>query len=222
MAENPFVGTSGEESWQQGFDDGRRRAFGEPDVGALVEDQAAIYTEGFRAGQAEARRAGIPVAITLPPEQLAGVTVGTILHAGEVAADVGLAVKAAVEAGEAAAALAELPALLLGLFLLVALETEPPADSPVPPGYLDALRSACEQTGFSEVFLPVCMSGQHSDSGDGVLDAGHWHGRLFTDFFNAQGEAVAHLSIEPEALGSAGIVHYVTASPGMIEFIYIE
>jgi hypothetical protein len=72
------------------------------------------------------------------------------------------------------------------------------------------LSGTCAEMGGNELFLPICRTDQHSQTGDDLFDAGFWHGSLHVDDFeSARLEAVDHHSSEPDSVGRVGVVSHV-------------
>ncbi|GAA1970175.1 hypothetical protein [Microbacterium deminutum] len=207
---NPYVGTEWEASWQQGYDAGLSHPDGQAGVPPLEGNQLTVYNEGVAAGQADAAQGGTPVVIPPPAEPREGVEIPLEATLAFTAAE--FAVEWSVQGTIVG---------LVDLMLHLSIPAGPPPRDMSNPGEMAAaLTEACRTMGATDLFMASCQNSGHSGGGDAVLDAGYWHGNLFTDYWNAYRVAVSHLSEEPASDGEVGIVHVTSASPG-VEWIQL-
>jgi hypothetical protein len=235
MTDNPYIGTDAEADWQAGYDAGRASTDGVVSPPDDFAGDATAWTEGSEAGYADAQAEASPPDESSEPveadewiEYAKGA--GHLLETGMAAYDgyhavskvykvlrAGGSVAAAAGAGAGSA----IAAAVGGLVLLIELES-PPLPT-LSEETMSALAASASGSGYTEVFLAVCGTQNHSQTGDFVLDRGFWHGpSAYTSFSSALQDAQAHLSESPEELGSVYVARFAVATPDQIELLQVE
>lgn len=126
-----------------------------------------------------------------------------------------------VTSAAAAGAGSAIAAAIGGLILLIELES-PPLPT-LSEETMAALAASASGSGYDEVFLAVCGTENHSQTGDFILDRGFWHGpSAYASFSPALQDAQAHLSENPEELGSVFVARFAVATPSQIELVQVE
>jgi hypothetical protein len=208
---NPYDGTEWADIWKQGYEAGLAAPQTEiSPPSPLDSDSAQVYMEGVLAGQQDGRQGGSPVTLNPPGQE----EQHNPLHTATVSLGIGML----------ALEIAHLNPIGLAIELIVLsceLETFP-QDLSDPDQLATALVGACRSKGSTELYLPFCKASDHSQTGDRVLDAGHWHGDMFLDYWGAYNAAAAHFSNEPDAVGQVGVIRVRAETSALVEWITFD
>jgi hypothetical protein len=205
--DNPYIGTEWEMSWQSGYEAGLLHPSEQLNAPSVLEaNQAVAYNEGAAAGQDEAARAGTPVELNPveeeQPESPVMFVATTAISLGGIAAE-----RFVLSSWFVAAA---------DILLHASIPGGPPIQDLGDPGELGKqLATVIRSMGTEDLFMPFCRNVGHSGSGDEVIEAGFWHGNVFTEFWQAYSVAEEHLAAEVESAGEVGIVHVKADSDGI-------
>jgi hypothetical protein len=250
MADNPFRGQAGYESYEQAWDWGYKYGFDNPHVsdyqsvaksldywpGPLYDDQQRDYmkqqwAEAALAGQADGLQQGHPVTVTTPhaeAEHPSG-TEAAVHVLGHGAAEAGATVVEAVEAGTAletltvagvAGAFAEGVFVGAILFLITGGGLTWPEEPMGPEELGKFLAEKCTEAGCPEFYLPYCTATGHQGGSDSIFQAGFWHGPLYYNEANSFGDAKQHV-INERHWGHTGVLHYMSVEPTRMDWMVL-
>ncbi|MGA5816514.1 hypothetical protein ACPC54_01430 [Kitasatospora sp. NPDC094028] len=200
---NPYAGTDNEKWWQDGYDVGISHPPDPPEPPYVLEtDTQTIWSEGALAGNTDGGAEGWWVHLDADGEGLKPTEPELASAGGHVAAEAGLEL-----AGHFIKSIKGWSLLPISVYLmLLDLESFDPTWDQVRGVAAAALNKSCGDKGCSELFLPMCVTSGHSVSGDPLLDAGYWHGKLFMDFNSALPDTQAHASDNPDH--ATGVLRY--------------
>jgi hypothetical protein len=232
MAQNPYRGQQGQESYEHAWDVGYKYGYAHPqesdfpskapgpsEWGPLDGQQIGwldqVWAEGALAGAEDGRQYGHQV--TINPEHTGGPHENPVAEAGHVADAAHLAYDA-VKLVRSGFAVAELGATAVGVLIFLICATEDPEVALTEPQQLGTtLAKACANAGCSEFWLPYCTATGHSGGSDGIFREGLWHGPLYYNEANAEGEAYQHV-INERHWDHCGVLHYSPNTPDEMDW----
>lgn len=248
---NPYRGQSGQEWYEQAWDRGYKYGYAHPHEsnfsshapddgwGPVNDQQVGWLKQVWAEGALEGAKDGLQYGHDKPvsAQHTGGGEFPSFgeaaLHTGGHAAADGFADGAAAVAsiatstetvsiaGAVAFGLAE--GFVVGALIFLITETVDPEVSHTDPAELGTyLAHKCSEVGCSEFFLPYCTATGHGGgTSDDILRAGLWHGPMYFNAQNAQGEAQQHV-INERHWGHTGVLHYLPSEPNYMEWMVLR
>jgi hypothetical protein len=244
---NPYRGQSGQEWYEQAWDKGYKYGYANPHEsnfpahapddgwGPVTDEQVGWLKQVWAEGALEGAKDGLQYGHDQPVSAQhtgggEGPGVGeAALHVGghgatSAVAD-GLTAVFSSEAVSVSSAVAWglVEGLAVGTVIFLITATVDPEVTHTDPAELGThLAHKCSEVGCSEFFLPYCTATGHGGGGsDDIFAAGLWHGPVYYNAQNAQGEAQQHV-INERHWGHTGVLHYLPSEPNYMDWMVLQ